>query len=310
MSTPENNKPNTGRAEALSPERHGGLRFHKTTSFAFAEEWLFVPVHYREASQLARQFPVLFYQLPNGSMMPCMLLKSEGKAAISPSKSWQAGVLPDVLRFYPFGINNAQGPKVPVVYPDAPHFRGKGEKIITSKGKPTQKLYRTIKQLGAIQKMFDETGLLMKELQRFEVLKPVVFSKISQNGKKQRIKLFACPDRSVLREVPLSNKLHRLLFVHQQSCKQLFNALTSIENKQEQATESVEPTQAPATVQDLVLHACKRFDVSVDDLRSRKRGDAIKRARSALAADALSCDSLPELAIYLERSVDTVKKWI
>lgn len=325
MSTPENNQPNTGRSEVLSLERHRSLRFHKANNFAFAADWLYVPVHHKEASRLARQFPVLFYPLPNGGVMPCMLLKSKRKAAFTPQLNWQGSVLPDVMRLYPFGFSKqANGRGSLAVYPEAPHFVGKGEKIITSKGKPTQRLRGIIKQLAPVEKAFDQTQPLMKELLALKVLEPVTFSVKKSDGTRARIALLACPDTSVLKNQSLSPALRTLLYVHQQSCRSLFKQIKTADapeqsaeakpakGKNKPAAKSAAKSTASDTVdvKDMIKSACDRFGVSLDDLRSRKRSDAIKRAREALATDASACDCLPELAIQLERSVDTIKKWV
>lgn len=324
MSTPENNQPNTRRAEVLSPERHGTLRFHKANSFAFAADWLYVPVHHKEVSRLARQFPILFYPLPKGGAMPCMLLKSKGKSALNAQMNWQGSVLPDVMRLYPFGFSKQSDRTILAVYPDAPHFAGKGEKILTSKGKPTQRLNTIIKQLAPIQNAFDQTLPVMKELLSLNVLKPIMLTLSRPNGETERVTLLACADKDVLKDQTLSPAVRTLLYVHQQSCSRLFKMSVTESTDAEKTTEKPEnlvpqPKKAkakkaekpePSNVKDMIKQVCDQFGVSLDDLRSRKRSDDIKRAREALAADASACDCLPELAIHLERSVDTIKKWI
>lgn len=325
MSTPDNNKPNMGRAELLSPGRHGALRFHQASNFAFAAEWLYVPVHLREISRQVPRFPVLFYPLPQGGAMPCMLLTSKDKSALSAQLNWQGGVLPDVMRLYPFGVHRISGGNIPTVYPDAPHFVGKGEKIITSKGKPTQRLQRIIKQLVPVQQAFDETRSVMKELLALDILQPVTFTLSHSNGKRRRVTLLACPDRSVLKNNTLSPRLRTLLYVHQQSCRRLLEraqsaAVNTVPAPVPAAIEAPEVAESEAVVEavpgdtpnavELVRKACEQFGVSIDDLRSRKRSDTIKRAREALAVDASACGCLADLAIQLERSVETVKKWM
>lgn len=320
MSTPDNNQPNTRRAEVLSPERLGTLRFHKANNFAFAADWLYVPVHHKEANRLARQFPVLFYPLPNGGAMPCMLLKTKDKSALSSQLTWQGRVLPDVMRLYPFGFSKQKGRTSLAVYPDAPHFSGKGEKIITSKGKPTQRLNGILKQLAPVQKAFEQTLPVMKELLSLNVLKPVTITVTRANGETERVTLLACADKSILSNQELSSAVRTLLYVHQQSCARLFKQSSTkgveqpvTDEQPAKVTTKKAEKAVPAdhvNIQDMIKQACDRFDVSLDDLRSRKRSDAIKRAREALATDASACDCLPELAIQLERSVDTIKKWI
>ncbi|MBR9830193.1 MAG: hypothetical protein GYB41_16410 [Oceanospirillales bacterium] len=284
------------------------MRFHKANNFAFAANWLYVPVHNQEASRLARQFPILFYPLPNGGAMPCMLLKSKDKSAFSTQMHWQGGILPDVLRLYPFGFHRDQKRSSLAVYPTAPHFRGNGEKIITSKGKPTRRLQGIIKALAPIQQAFDQTQPIMQELLALNVLQPVTFSLLRADGTRARVSLLACPDTAVIKQQSLSPALRTLLYVHQQSCRRLFKHAhmpTAAAN-----TKAHTGTVAPASVHELARTVCDRFSVSLDDLKSRKRSDIIKQARHTLAVEARDSSQLTELAGLLQRSVDTLRKWI
>ncbi|MBV0932283.1 SapC family protein [Marinobacterium weihaiense] len=306
MSRPDNNTPNTGRAEVLSLARHGQLKFHVANNFAFAADWLYVPVHYKEASRLGARFPVLFYPLPNGQAMPCMLLKSKDKSALSAQMHWQGGPLPDVLRLYPFGFSQQQGRTHLSVYPEAPHFAGRGEKVITSRGKPTQRLRGIIKQLAPVQQAFDRTRPVMQELLALKVLQPITFTLARRNGQRARITLLASPDASVIKTPGLSAAARTLLYVHQQSCRRLFqSAAPAAADRQEAPVD----TSARPDIETLIQATCERLGVSVEDVRSRKRSDTIKQARAALAARARDTDQLEALAEQLQRSVETVKKW-
>lgn len=306
MSTPDNDTPNTGRAEVLSLARHGQLKFHVANNFAFAADWLYVPVHAREVSRLAKRFPILFYPLSNGQAMPCMLLKSKENSAFSAHMHWQGGPLPDVLRLYPFGFSRQQGRTSLSVYPAAPHFVGKGEKILTSRGKPTQRLHGIIKQLAPVQQAFDRTGPVMQELLALKVLQPITFTLARRNGQRARITLLACPDTSVIKTPGLSPAARTLLYVHQQSCRRL---LQSAAQASADGQEAPAVTSARPDIEALIQATCERLGVSVEDVRSRKRSEAIKQARAALAAQARDTDQLEALAERLQRSVETVKKW-
>ncbi len=309
LSMPDNDKPNTGRAEVLSLARHGQLKFHVANNFAFAADWLYVPVHYKEASRLARQFPILFYPLPNGRAMPCMLLRSKDKSALSAQMRWQGGPLPDALRLYPFGFSQQQGSASLSVYPAAPHFVGKGEKIITSRGKPTQRLRGIIKQLEPVQLAFDQTRPIMQELLALNVLQPITLTLAHRNGRRTRVTLLACPDASVIKTQGLSSAARTLLYLHQQSCKRLFQHAAQSAAPSTPAAAEPAPAPANAAIDTLIHKTCERFGVSRDEVCSRKRGAAIKQARAALAAEARDTGQLAELAEQLQRSVDTVKKW-
>lgn len=315
LNTPEIQQRNTGRAEVLSLERHKSLKFHTANNFSFAVQWLYVPVHGKEAASLGRSMPILFSRNDKGVLSPCVLLKAPGKSAINASGQWQAGTLPDVMRLYPFGwVHEGKSNRL-TLYPEAPHFEGPGEKLITSKGKPTQKLNKIIRALSPIQTAFAETAVLMQELNVLNVLKPFRVS-VGNEGSKRAVTLWAVSDPSVLK-LKLSPQLRTLLYVHQQSTRRMLSTVTSAEKPREDKADIKETYSRPSSVDNdkqdvgsLIDQACRQFGVTVDDLRSRKRSDAIKKARTALVNDALTCDCLDELAVRLERTIDTLKKWM
>jgi hypothetical protein len=315
LNTPENKQRNTGRAEVLSLERHKSLKFHTANSFSFAAPWLYVPVHGKEIPSLGRTMPILFTRNDNGALTPCLLLKAPGKSAINASGQWQAGKLPDIMRLYPFGwIQEGQGNRL-TLYPEAPHFDGPGERLITSKGKPTQKLNKIMRALSPIQAAFAETAVLMQELNSLNILQPFRVS-VGKEDSARAVTLWAVSDPSVLK-LKISPRLRTLLYVHQQSTRRMLNTVNPAEVDQE-AKADVKTTRsglssadnAKQDVGSLIDQACRQFGVTVDDLRSRKRSDAIKKARTALVNDAEACDCLELLAVRLERTVDTLKKWM
>ena len=319
MNTPINKKPDPSRAEILSVERHQGLKFHKAANFSFASRWISVPVHYKEAGRLGRDLPVFFVRTGKNSLMPCLLLKTPNKRALDGAGRWLPAAVPDVLRVYPFGWVKKGNRSHLTLYPDAPHFNGGGEKLITSKGKPTQKLNKIRQVLTQVQAAFDETAPLMEELQALNVLQPFSLSLGSGEQKRSQV-LWAVPDN--LTKLKLSHRLRTLLYVHQQSARSLLQQVQGKDQAQVQVTDQAEvqasakdseqaPQPAAGTgVDQLLDQACQQFGVTLDDLRSRKRNDTIKQARTALVQQAVACDCLDAMAVRLERTVDTLKKWM
>lgn len=321
MNTPVTNKANTARVEVLSLERHRNLKFHIASSFSFAQDWFHVPVHHREAARLGRSLPVCFISNGRGELMPCLLLKVPGKAAVDGAGRWLAPALPDLIRVYPFGWMKSGNRNQLTVYPEAPHFAGPGKKLITSRGKPTQQLNRIRQALGPIQTAFDETRTLMEELKALKVLMP--FNLIRGEGENRRTQtLWAVTDPKVVKTPGISHRLRTLLYVHQQSARELLKGVQQAEGQQPSTGAASTPAARPEAqktrtagedvteVRPLIEKACQQFGVTLDDLRSRKRSDSIKKARTALVNDAAASDCLEALAIELERTVDTLKKWM
>jgi len=319
LNTPVSNKENTARAEVLSLVRHRNLKFHRAGSFSFASDWIYVPIHHKEAARLGRSLPVFFISNTKGALMLCLLLKAPGKSAVDGTGRWLTQALPDMVRLYPFGWMKSGNRNQLTLYPEAPHFQGSGKKLITSKGKPTQQLNRIRQALEPVQAAFDETRPLMEELKALKVLKP--FKMTWGEGENSRTQvLWAVADPKVVKTPGLSHRLRTLLYVHQQSTRAMLkgaqsNATPPVAEAGPERTRGASPEaqaeqSSPAGVRPLIEQACRQFNVTLDDLRSRKRSDSIKKARTALVHDAAASDCLDALAIELERSVDTLKKWM
>jgi len=321
LNTPVTNKENTARAEVLSLERHRNLKFHRAGSFSFASDWIYVPIHHKEAARLGRSLPVFFISNTKGALMPCLLLKAPGKSAVDGTGRWLTQALPDMVRLYPFGWMKSGNRNQLTLYPEAPHFQGPGKKLITSKGKPTQQLNRIRQALEPIQGAFEETRTLMEELKALKVLKP--FNLTRGEGENRRTQtLWAITDPKAVKTPGISHRLRTLLYVHQQSTRALLKealgaearpTATDTENAQASIPEGPAIQAAKETttaIRPLIEQACRQFGVTLDDLRSRKRSDSIKKARTALVNDAAASDCLEALAIELERTVETLKKWM
>lgn len=317
LSKAEIQQPNTGRAEILSLERHKHIKFHVATDFTFAAPWLYVPVHNRELNILSRHLPILFTRNAQGDLSPCALLKIPGKSAINPVGKWMPGKLPDLIRLYPFGWIQDGNRSSLTLYPEAPHFDGPGEKLITSRGKPTQKLNKIIDALAPVREAFADTRLLMEELKALNVLTPVTLS-IGRSSGTHATTLWLATGPEILKR-QMSPRLRALLSMHLNSSRIVFTQIqgnqsqsadTATAEVNDQTHESHVSDEKTPDVHSLLQQVCRQFGVTVDDLRSRKRNEALKKARTALVYDANSSGCLHELAIQLERRVETIKKWM
>jgi hypothetical protein len=312
LNTPKAIQRNAARAEVLSLERHKHLKFLPTQNYSFAAGLLYLPIHADEASQVAQDYPILFSCSDDGIPSLCMLMRSHQKSALDTSGRWQ-GVLPDVIRLYPFGWTNDGKNNRLTLYPDAPHFAADGEKLITSRGKPTQRLNQIIQAIKPVQNSFAATAKLMQELKELEVIKPLKLN-FAGGGQTRSVTLWTAahaPNSSKT----ISADLKALLEIHKRSViKHLQPAQTKVEPKaqpQVQPDSAVVETVKPSTVtvDDLISRVCDQYDISEDDLRSRKRSEPIRQARATLSQQAEKYDCLEPLADSLNRTVATIKKW-
>ncbi len=89
--------------EAISPERHGGLRLDRGAGFAFAARGQTVPLGLGEFEQASRHYPILFTAGAAPTPVVLMGLADTGNVFILPDGSWRKDAyVPAYLRAYPF----------------------------------------------------------------------------------------------------------------------------------------------------------------------------------------------------------------
>ncbi|MDX1398692.1 MAG: hypothetical protein R3204_09215, partial [Oceanospirillum sp.] len=199
--------------------------------------------------------------------------------------------------------------------------------------------------LDKAQSFFSVTGQRMMELVRFDLLTPVT---VAQNVTLPQETYLVVKD-AISDEVreQLSPEVAHLLDCHVKSLAQLpaingvaMTAPTATSAKTEAKAESSKkaapakkaaakkaPAKATAEtaekpkakqpaaeaagdIESIIDKACAQFEVSRDDLQSRKRNDLLTQARNQLAAEAKAADSLKAMATWLERSPSTLNSWL
>lgn len=337
---------NNQTVDLFSPDHDYDLRFHEEPDLSFASQWTSVPVHIKEAVELSQSLPVVFRRNPTGTIEIIALFTCNGEHLIKKGQ-WSLKQQPDLLDLYPFTWMLKQRDIKLAYYPQAPHFQGKGQKLLTSKGKPTRKLNDVIKGLDKAQSFFSVTGQRMMELVRFNLLTPIT---VAQNVTLPQ-ETYLVLKEPVSEEIrsQLSGEVAHLLDCHVKSLALLpaiNGALTAsaeaapkapekkapakkaetkeaaekkapakkAPEKKAEPAKKAEPKAAAASsaagIDGIIDAACAKFEVSRDDLQSRKRNDLLTQARNQLAAEAKASDSLKEMAAWLERSPATLNSWL
>lgn len=332
---------NNQTVDLFSPDHDYDLRFHEEPDLSFANQWTSVPVHIKEAVELSQSLPVVFRRNPTGTIEIIALFTCNGEHLIKKGQ-WSLKQQPDLLQLYPFTWMLKQRDIKLAYYREAPHFQGKGQKLLTSKGKPTRKLNEVIKGLDKAQSFFSVTGQRMMELVRFNLLTPIT---VAQNVTlPQETYLVLKEPVSDEISVQLSPEVAHLLDCHVKSLSLLpaiNGALsTPVEAapkvaKKKSPEKKAEPQKAPAKkaparkaepakkaqpkaaktneaagIDAIIDAACAKFEVSRDDLQSRKRNDLLTQARNQLAAESKASDNLKAMAAWLERSPATLNSWL
>lgn len=282
--------------QLYSPQQHNaGLRFHMHESLDFMQQWFFLPVHRLEALRLHKQIPILFYKDHQGQIgMAALLYNNQGHVVKGP-KHCVLSYLPVTFRLYPFSWIDQGNASNIAIYSSAPHFQGSGEKLFTSKSKPTQRMQAILKHISMARAEFLKTQQQLQELTQKVKFKPLVFNK-TQHGETQQVG-FLVIDQETVDIKSLSPELRDLVRVHVQSLN-----LVPV-NTADTADQSV-------SVEDVIRQVCDKYAITKDDIISRKRAEPIVKARAELAEWSKQYDGMIEqLAERLDRSVATIKRW-
>ncbi|WP_169447900.1 SapC family protein [Oceanospirillum maris] len=313
--------------DLFSPDHDHGLRFHEEPDLNFAHQWSSVPVHIKEAVELSKSLPVVFHRNPMGTIEIIALFTAHGDHLIK-NGQWSLKQQPNLLRMYPFTWMLKQRDIKLAYYPQAPHFQGAGQKLLTSKSKPTRKLREVINDLDRAQRLFSVTGQRMMELVRFDLLMPIT---VAQNITlpQETYLILKEPVAEDIRS-QLSPEVAHLLDCHVKSLSLLpaingavitdtsTTANAAAPSKPEKVkakpakTKKAKAEDISGTVgiDHIIEQACIQFEVSRDDLQSRKRNNTLTQARNNLATEAKAASILKEMAVWLERSPATLNSWL
>lgn len=302
------------------------LRFHDVTGFQFAANWSYLPAHYHEAILLAQVLPLVFRRNPAGTLELGILLTRKGRHIIQQGH-WPINIKPTLLSIYPFTwASIGDGQTRLAYYPDAEHFKGKGQKLVTSKKKPTQKLFGYLNQLKKIQSAFSSTANALMELDKHQLL--------SENG--DYLILSQQPEQEVLEQ--LSPELKKLLQIHINSLKHIApdtvaaaaaiqespakqkqgatKKKTAAKSKKTDKEKKKSPAKKKAKtkkaggLEGIINQVCDSFSVEIEELKGRKRSGNLTEARIKLAEESKQSGLLEPMAEWLQRSPSTLNSWL
>lgn len=104
----------------LLKEEHRNLKLGPFKDFKFAEETNSVQVVGIEFYEVAKEYPIVFIKLTNGSFVPCALLGLEDKQNlyVDQDNEWDARYVPSYVRRYPFILTEPDEKGVQTVFID------------------------------------------------------------------------------------------------------------------------------------------------------------------------------------------------
>ena len=238
------------------------LTFHDEPGFQFAARWPYLPVHFNEGILLAQVLPLVFRKNAQGTLELGIMLTRKGKHVIQQGR-WPVNIKPTLLAMYPFTWVNDSDNKAQLAYhSDALHFKGPGQKLVTSKKKPTQKLRSFLTQLKKVASAFNNTRRLLQELDQLDIL--------SENG--NYLILNKQPEPAVLDK--LSPALKKLLQAH----------LNSLQHSIQDQPQQKAAAPAHASNQQ-VNEAVKAEAKTAGKEKTKKKKDSAKKKSKASDGD-------------------------
>jgi hypothetical protein len=287
------------------------LRFHEESGCHFAAKWPHIPVHIQEAIAFSQVLPLVFRKNAANELELSILLNRKGKPVITDNNQWPIKRVPALLNLYPFSWVTQGEEKKLAYYADAPHFVGDGQKLITSKKKPTKKLRQYLDALQQTQAAFSATSKILEELNKQDIL--------TESGSYWI--LSKQPEQTVIDE--LSPALKKLLQSHVNSLQHLAiqaqKAEKPAEKKTSKKADKKATTEKPAKakkpkkkdgVQGIIDQVCQSLSVSSDEVKGRKRGEILTQARVQLAEKSKEAGHFDQMAEWLQRSPATLNSWL
>lgn len=127
------------RLTELTLERHGAWSWKPPSGYAFARTWRSVPLGLGEVLAAAACFPIVFS--PAGLPHALLRLSEDGNSAfVGEAGQWQASLLPERLRCFPFGLAGEEelNPKLAVYEGSDFVFNGDALQAIFTSSAPGQ----------------------------------------------------------------------------------------------------------------------------------------------------------------------------
>ncbi|MEO5346167.1 MAG: SapC family protein [Magnetococcus sp. YQC-9] len=178
------------RPEPLNKELHRAYKLDATLADpGFAAKTNSVPLAGMEFQHAAKEFPIVFLQMGDGSILAAALLGVRGdeNLFINRDGRWSSTYVPAFVRRYPFIL--AENPNQPdqltvCLDADFPGFNTKtGEPLFQDDGEPTPLMSNTLRFLQEYQEGFRRTTQFIERLKALDLLTPMT-AQVEVSGSK------------------------------------------------------------------------------------------------------------------------------
>jgi len=166
------------RHETLNRKQHANLRFGQGKRFGFAAKATSIPVLSAEASNIAREY-VLVFDRAQPQAQALLGSQQDFNGYVTEDGQWLGRYIPAFIRAYPFrpGVlpsqqeNTKDHQLVVLIDPDAPHFQDNaGTPLLDENGAPSELLNKVQGILRHLHQGIIQTAAQVNQLQRLGLL--------------------------------------------------------------------------------------------------------------------------------------------
>ncbi|MBF0627832.1 MAG: SapC family protein [Magnetococcales bacterium] len=202
------------RPEPVNKDLHRNLKLDVSrTDLSFAAKTNSVPLAGAEFQHAVREYPIVFLQGPDQSILATALLgvRNDENLFIGADGRWNATYVPAFVRRYPFILasNETQPDQMTVCLDGA--WSGfnteQGEPLFDENGAPSTLMNNTIRFLQECQNGYQQTEQFIKRLQEMDLLVTLTAQVETGNGQKFAIQGLMAVDEKKLLALDEANTL-------------------------------------------------------------------------------------------------------
>ncbi len=191
-------------AVALNAERHGNLSLDARDDYAFSAGVSAAPLMAVEFVRAAAEYAIVF-TAAGDDVLPATVLgvKGEQNLYLTADAHWKASYVPAFMRRYPFVFSTSDDHKTLTLCIDESHpgvnREGKGQRLFSDDGKPTDYTQNVLKFLQEYQLQFERTKVFGQNLKELDLLVQMQANVTTPEGESVSFGSFLAVSREKLR---------------------------------------------------------------------------------------------------------------
>lgn len=191
-------------AVPLTAANHGNLSLETASNHAFSADVNAVPLMAVELPHAAAEYAIVFTATEDDVIPAAVLgIRNEQNLFLDQNQRWQAKYIPAFIRRYPFVFAASSDGKRLTLCIDETHPAvnrdGRGRRLFTDDGKPTEFTDQVLKFLSDYQTQFERTRLFGRHLKELNLLESMQAEVTTPAGETLKLNGFHTISREKLR---------------------------------------------------------------------------------------------------------------